>query len=116
MPNYGLIEQGAGEILELQEADVAMMKLKCLQLQTGAVLAFQLEGLVRAFVRHPVLFELGEVEIEESGMAERPLAVRTSLRIHLQQAQVHAGSSPDRPCPESPHHHLPGLVLILQQV
>jgi hypothetical protein len=52
-------------------------------------------------------------------MAERAFAVRTALSVHLEQAQVHAQLDFIHSflAGESPHHHLPGLVIpLIEQV
>ena len=73
-----------GVIPQLQEADIAMMILERFELEPGAVLHVELEPLVAAVVRRHVLLQPRPVVFENRCMAERPLAVRTPLGVHLE--------------------------------
>src|SRR5882724_8417746 len=66
-----------------------MMILNCLHLQFRAILGFENEVLIAAFMRGDMFIEPALMVLEEGKMSERPLAIGTPLGIHLQQTQVH---------------------------
>src|SRR3954451_7730197 len=106
-------------ILQLQQADIAMVILKRFELQLGAILGFQCEAIVAAFMSANVFIKASFEVFEERGISVGPLAVRPPLSIHLQQTQINPqldfflavfGF-------ESPDDHLAGLVVpMLQQI
>ncbi len=104
-------------ILQLQQADIAMVELDGFHLQLRTILGFELKALITAFMGRDVFVETGLVVLEERRMAEGPLAVRTTLSIHLQQTEIHPklelflaifGF-------ESADDHLSGLIIPLVQ-
>src|SRR6266404_6462132 len=70
-------------IFQLQQANVAVVKLNGFHLQLRAILGLKLEALVAAFVGGDMFVKPGLVVLEERRMAEGSLAVRTTLSIHL---------------------------------
>src|SRR5712691_8588709 len=104
-------------IFQLQQANVAMVELDGFHLQLRTILGFELKALITAFMGRDVFVETGLVVLEERRMAEGPLAVRTTLSIHLQQTEIHPklelflaifGF-------ESADDHLSGLIIPLVQ-
>ncbi len=77
-----------GVILQVQEADVAMMVLQGFQLESRAVFRLKLESFVAAIVGGDVFVEPGAVVFQEAITAEGPLAIWPPLRVHLKQAQI----------------------------
>src|SRR5882724_2833189 len=80
----------AGVILQLQQADIAMMKLKRFDLQFGAVLRREAKAGIAAFIRGEMLVKFRLVVIEQGVMAKRTFAVRPAFGIHLQHAEIDA--------------------------
>src|SRR6266446_6842560 len=94
-----------------------MVKLDGFHLQLRTILGFKLKAFIAAFVGRDVFVKPGLMVLEERGMAEGSLAVRTTLSIHLQQTEIHPklelllaifGF-------ESADDHLSGLIIPLVQ-
>src|SRR6185503_9418795 len=107
----------SGIIFQLEQADVTMVILKGLQLQFGAFLAAEDELLLRSLVSRPMLLQLGQLEVEQSPMAEGALSVRPSLGVHLQEPEIDAELDFLEPilADEFSHDDLAGLVIPLFQ-
>jgi hypothetical protein len=104
-------------ILKVQQADVAMMVLQGFELELRAIFGLELESFVAAIVGRDVLVEPCAVVIKEASMAEGPFAIRATLRVHLEQAQIQPKLDLLAPVLrlEPAGDHLAGLVLPLLQ-
>ena len=80
----------AGIILQLEQAEASLMILQGLELELGAIIRRELEGIVTAIVGRQMLVEARLVILEERHMSEGPFSVRPPFGIHLQQAEVQA--------------------------
>ena len=111
------IPDHAGIILQLEQADVAVMILQGFELKPGAILPPQFEAFVAAVVRRNVFVEPRPIVFEQGSMAERPLAIGPPLHIHLQQAQIQPKLNPLTPVLrfEPARNHLTRLILPLVQ-
>jgi hypothetical protein len=107
----------AGEILQLQEAVVAVVVLEGLELELGAILGLEME--LAGGVGGEVLEELGLVIIIDGRMAERAFAIGPALGVHLEDAEIDAELDflDAVLARKFPDNHLAGLVIpLLEEV
>lgn len=84
------VAEDAGEILELEEADVAVVELDGFLLELGTILGIEMEAVFFAFVLVAVFLEAGLEVFEEGFVAEGGFAIGPAEGVHLEEAEVDA--------------------------
>jgi len=99
-------------VLELQQANVAVMILERFELYLGYLLGSKRKPAFVVIMRSFVLIEPTDVMFEERSGAERTLSIGTPLSIHLQKTEVDAQLDFLLTVftHEFPHHNLAGMV------